>query len=237
MGGWPGRSCSSGTARSSTGSAARSSAPAPQHHPPGGVCARRNGGSGGPGACGAVGLGGQAGHPPHARQGGGSALPEGALLERADPESLNQALAYFGRAVVQDPAYAEASVGLADTYNLLREYTSMPDSEAYPKALAAARNTVHLDDRLADGHRPGVRAVLRQSRHGVRRTRIPPRRSDQPQRCGDAYSWYATCLMSVLRFRESLEQIQLAPETGPLVALHPERRGAGVGISGSTIRR
>ena len=37
----------------------------------------------------------------------------------------------------RDPRYAEAYAGLADCYNLLREYTTMPPQEAYPLAKAA----------------------------------------------------------------------------------------------------
>jgi tetratricopeptide (TPR) repeat protein len=72
---------------------------------------------------------------------------------RRTPESLNRALDFFTQAVVHDPTYAEAYVGLADTYNLLREYTLMPESEAYDRAIAAARKAIELDDSLAEAHR------------------------------------------------------------------------------------
>src|SRR5580704_3314448 len=62
------------------------------------------------------------------------------------PEDLSKALDYFTQAVVHDPNYAQAYVGLADCYNLMREYTLMPSSEAYPRALAAAKKAVDLDD-------------------------------------------------------------------------------------------
>ena len=66
------------------------------------------------------------------------------------PESLNRALDYFAQSLVHDPGNAQAYVGLADTYNLLREYTTMPENEAYARAIAAARKAVELDDSLAD---------------------------------------------------------------------------------------
>jgi len=70
-----------------------------------------------------------------------------------NPDSLNRALDDFTQAIVHDPSYAQAYVGLADTYDLLREYSSMPDSEAYARAMAAARKAVELDDSLAEAHR------------------------------------------------------------------------------------
>jgi len=53
---------------------------------------------------------------------------------------------------VHDPSYAPAYVGLADSYNLLREYSAMPASEAYPRALAAAKKAVELDDSSSEAH-------------------------------------------------------------------------------------
>ena len=68
------------------------------------------------------------------------------------PESLRTAVDYFAQAIVRDPTYARAYVGLADCYNLLREFSAMPASEAYPKALEAARKAVQLDDSSAEAH-------------------------------------------------------------------------------------
>ena len=72
--------------------------------------------------------------------------------DKRTPESLNQAVDYFTQAIVHDPNYAQAYVGLADCYNLLREYSAMPPEEAYPRALAAAKKAVELDDSSADAH-------------------------------------------------------------------------------------
>ncbi len=69
------------------------------------------------------------------------------------PESLNRALDYFTQSIVHDPGNAQAYVGLADTYNLLREYTTMPQNEAYERAIAAAKKAIELDDSLAEAHR------------------------------------------------------------------------------------
>ena len=68
------------------------------------------------------------------------------------PEDLNKALDLFTQAIVRDPGYAQAYVGLADCYNLLREYSVMPPNEAYPRALAAAKKAVELDDNSAEAH-------------------------------------------------------------------------------------
>jgi DNA-binding winged helix-turn-helix (wHTH) protein len=51
------------------------------------------------------------------------------------PESLTQAVDAFTQAIIHDPNYAPAYVGLADCYNLLREFTAMPAGEAYSPRL------------------------------------------------------------------------------------------------------
>jgi len=68
------------------------------------------------------------------------------------PASLNRAVGEFRAAVRLDPDYAEAWTGLGETYDLLREYSRMPPSQAYPLARAAAQRALALDDGLARAH-------------------------------------------------------------------------------------
>ena len=69
------------------------------------------------------------------------------------PESLNQALDYFTQSIVHDPHNAQAYVGLADTYTLLREYSVLPENEAFQRAMVASKRAIELDDSLAEAHR------------------------------------------------------------------------------------
>jgi hypothetical protein len=69
------------------------------------------------------------------------------------PDSLNRALDYFTQSIVRDPNNAQAYVGLADTYNLLREFSAMPENEALQRSLAASKTALKLDDSLAEAHR------------------------------------------------------------------------------------
>lgn len=68
------------------------------------------------------------------------------------PDGLQKAVDSFTQAVVRDPQYAQAYVGLANSYNLLREYTLMRPEEAYPRAKAAAQRAVALDPSLSEAH-------------------------------------------------------------------------------------
>ena len=59
-------------------------------------------------------------------------------------------MAYFNQAIEEDPNYAQAYSGLADTYALLGDwqYAVMTPKEANPKAKAAALKAVELDGAL-----------------------------------------------------------------------------------------
>jgi len=65
-------------------------------------------------------------------------------------DSLKQGIVFFNQAIELDPNYALAWSGLADSYNVLYWYTSIPWKETYPKARAAAEKAVALDPELAE---------------------------------------------------------------------------------------
>jgi TolB-like protein/DNA-binding winged helix-turn-helix (wHTH) protein/Flp pilus assembly protein TadD len=69
-------------------------------------------------------------------------------------EGLKVARAYFDQAIEEDPKYAEAYSGLADTYALLGDwqYAAMTAKEALPKAKAAAIKALELDSALGEAH-------------------------------------------------------------------------------------
>jgi TolB-like protein/DNA-binding winged helix-turn-helix (wHTH) protein len=69
-------------------------------------------------------------------------------------DGLRVGLAYFKQAIEEDPNYAQAYSGLADTYALLGDwqYAVMTPREAFPKARAAAFKAVELDKTLGEAH-------------------------------------------------------------------------------------
>ena len=69
-------------------------------------------------------------------------------------DGLKVALAYFDQAIEEDPKYAEAYSGLADSYALLGDwqYAVMTPKEALPKAKAAAIKALELDNALGEAH-------------------------------------------------------------------------------------
>jgi TolB-like protein/DNA-binding winged helix-turn-helix (wHTH) protein len=69
-------------------------------------------------------------------------------------EGLTKAVEYFGQAIANDNAYAQAYAGLADSYALLgnSDFAVMSPGEAYPKAKTAAMKALELNDSLGEAH-------------------------------------------------------------------------------------
>ena len=65
-------------------------------------------------------------------------------------EAFAKSRRYFEEAIRTDPKYALAYAGLADTY--VQGPVGLPTEEAVPKARAAARRAIEIDDRLAEPH-------------------------------------------------------------------------------------
>jgi tetratricopeptide (TPR) repeat protein len=131
------------------------------------------------------------------------------------PESLNQAVDLFTQAIVRDPGYAKPYAGLADCYNLLREYSAMPPSEAWPRAIAAAQKAVELDNSSAEAHSSLAFALFYgalDTRNGEREFR---RAIQLDPNYAKAHHWYATSLMMLGRYRESLAEIEKARQLDP----------------------
>jgi TolB-like protein/DNA-binding winged helix-turn-helix (wHTH) protein/Tfp pilus assembly protein PilF len=69
-------------------------------------------------------------------------------------EGFKKAIDYFNKAIGQDPTYAPAYAGLADSYALSGdwEYGVLPPNEAYPKAKAAATKALEIDNNLGEAY-------------------------------------------------------------------------------------
>jgi DNA-binding winged helix-turn-helix (wHTH) protein/Tfp pilus assembly protein PilF len=131
------------------------------------------------------------------------------------PESLSLAVDSFTQAIVHDPNYSDAYVGLADCYNLLREYTVMPASEAYPRALAAAKKAVELDDHSSAAHASLAFVSFYGMWDAATADKEFRRAIDLDPNNANARHWYATYLNTVGRFEESLNEIDRAQALDP----------------------
>jgi tetratricopeptide (TPR) repeat protein len=143
-------------------------------------------------------------------------------FEKRTPDDLNQAVDFFTQAIVHDPGYAAPYVGLADSYNLLREFSAMLPQDAFPRARSAAAKAVELDPNSAEAHNSlafasfwGFFDVATADREFKRSIELNP---SLPR----AHHWYATFLVETGRPQEALAEIerarQLDPSSTPILA-------------------
>ena len=72
--------------------------------------------------------------------------------DKRTPDGLAKAKDYFQQAIEKDPNYAQAYLGLAEYYRVLPVYTNTASAESNPKAIAAAKKALAIDETLAEAH-------------------------------------------------------------------------------------
>jgi TolB-like protein/Flp pilus assembly protein TadD len=134
---------------------------------------------------------------------------------RRSTASLRKAGGYFQKAIDLDPKYALAYAGLADVHSLVPVYAGTAPQDDVPKALAAARKAVELDDRLAESHTSLGNALV--SSVQLKAAEAEFRRAlELNPNYATAHQWLAECLFGQGRFSESLAENERAHELDPL---------------------
>ena len=136
-------------------------------------------------------------------------------FEKRTPADLNAAVDAFTQAIVHDPGYARAYVGLADSYSLLREYSTMPVLEAEQRARAAAQRAVELDPNLAEAHTSLAFAEFWGFLDAADAEREFRRAIELDPKLARAHHWYATFLIEILRPQDALAEIERAQQLDP----------------------
>ena len=67
-------------------------------------------------------------------------------------EGVTEAITSFEQAIAEDPGYAAAYAGLADSYSLQIDYRNVPVHDGHEHAKAYARKALQLDETLAEAH-------------------------------------------------------------------------------------
>jgi Tfp pilus assembly protein PilF len=126
------------------------------------------------------------------------------------PTGLRHAVDDFTQAIVRDPQYARAYAGLAQCYELLREYTTVTPDYAFPRAKAAADRAIALDPSLADAHLALAFAEFYWFHH----SRIAQREFERALALAPgnavAHHWYATFLLEMAAYPKAISEIDRA---------------------------
>jgi serine/threonine-protein kinase len=132
-------------------------------------------------------------------------------------EEIELGIDYFQRAIAEEPRYARAYAGLADSYAMLGIYGAVRPKEVMPHAEKAAERALSLDDSLAEVY--VARALVRAHFDWD----FDRAESDFRQAL-ERDSWYATghqqyamaCLIPQSRFDDAFEQLRRARQLDPL---------------------
>jgi eukaryotic-like serine/threonine-protein kinase len=146
--------------------------------------------------------------------------------ERKTEDSINKAIDYFKQAVERDPTYAAAYSGLADCYLSLGvsfDVGSLPPSDAFPKAKAAAIKALAFDETLAEAHNSLAYAKLNFDWDWTGAEAEFKRSLELNPGYAEAHHWYSHLLVSSGRLEESLAESQRALELdllSPIINVH-----------------
>lgn len=128
---------------------------------------------------------------------------------------FDQAIESFSNAVAIDPRYAAAYAQLADTYNLMGQYSWMNPRDAQNLAWAAAEQALSLDPSLAEAH-AALGFSLWYYKWDLAGAEAEFRKAIalEPDNV-DAHHWYEQLLMASGRFPEAEQQMQAAFDVDP----------------------
>lgn len=131
-------------------------------------------------------------------------------------EGFYKAIECFQQAIEQDPNYALAYTGLADSYVLLGWNSYLAPRDAFPKSKAAAISALRLDPHLAEAH-TSLAAVSwlydwqweeaeKEFKYSLNLCPTYP----------TASHWYAESVMTMGRYEEALAKMKKSQELDPL---------------------
>jgi eukaryotic-like serine/threonine-protein kinase len=137
-------------------------------------------------------------------------------LNKRNPADLKKAIEYFQKAIDIDPSYALAYVGLADGDVLLEDQGELPPRQAMPRAKAAVKKALELDNSLGQAHASFAAIQWTYEWDLPAAQREFEQALSLDPNYATAHQWHALYLTQVHRFDEAIAEMQHAHELDPL---------------------
>ena len=134
---------------------------------------------------------------------------------KATPADHKKAVEYFNQALAIDPNYALVHAELARAYRGLAANSWLDPKETMPKAEAAAKRALELDESLADAH-VELANIKRNAWDWAGAEREYKRALELNPNLASAHSGYGTYLSNMLRHEEAIAEMKRARELDPL---------------------
>lgn len=128
---------------------------------------------------------------------------------------FTRAIQYLTEATLRDPGYADAYAKLAETYNVISQYTLMPADEAYPRAKAAAERAIALDPRNAAAYGALAFTEFYWLRDPARSRELFRQAIALDPGIAQIHHWFALTEMQTGDFEIPLQEIEKAQELDP----------------------
>ncbi len=138
------------------------------------------------------------------------------LWKSTSEEEYSKAVERFQRAIDSDPTYAPAYAGLALCYNAGGYRGNKPSDVSFPRARAAARRALELDDGLAEAHAV-LGQVMFQANWDWAGAEVELQRAiDLDPSSSDVHAAYGFYLLTVGRADPAIQQYRRVLELDPL---------------------
>jgi eukaryotic-like serine/threonine-protein kinase len=131
-------------------------------------------------------------------------------------EGTRNAIGYFQQAIEQDPAYALAYTGLADSYGVLAAFGIAAPRDVFPKAKAAVSRALELDSTLAEAHVSLAFILQHYEWNWLEAEKEYKRAIELDPTYATALHWYGLLLLTLGRSREAIEMNEKAVRVDPL---------------------
>ena len=131
-------------------------------------------------------------------------------------ESLKRGIQLFREAIDNDPSFASAHAGLADSFVTLATNIPLPPHEVMPKAKAAAMKAIELDDTLAEAWASLAAVKMWFDWDWAEAERAYKRAIELNPNYATAHDGYSMLLCERGRFDEAITQITKAGDLDPL---------------------
>jgi TolB-like protein/Flp pilus assembly protein TadD len=139
--------------------------------------------------------------------------------EKRAEDGVRKSIEYFQQAIDEDPGYALAYAGLADSYAVLSAYSALSPAESFSRARAAARKALELDKDLPQAHATLGLAFMNYDHDWASAESEYKRAIALDGNYATAHHWYGLLLMALGRFDESIAQLRRATELDPFSAI------------------
>lgn len=130
-------------------------------------------------------------------------------------QGLQNGIVYFGKAIQRDQDYALAYAGLADCYLLLNVYNVAPADDSFPKAEAASRKALSINESLAEAHTALGFVTYRYHLKWAEAEEHFKKAIALNPNYATAHQWYGSYLAASARLNEAVVEAKTAHDLEP----------------------